>query len=504
MSAEAIAKEIQLGAASLPRSAGTSQQPEEEANFWTPDDAIAPPEDLERLANLTQVSRLRRSCIAAMVQNTVGLGVEIVPQPGREDEASEDEPHEVLDKLDELARRDRRSQRPSFARLLRRVWWDRNEVGNGALEVSRNAVTGEIDGLFHAPGKRVRRLTQRNGWVIGTRSGTERTRFYDFGEKVRYENGKPTGRLAGSASDGFRRDRNELLVVQLYTSESLDYGLPPDAQLAIDYLGDKLAGETNVAFFDSLGVPPTVIAVTVDPSQIEAMPGEQIKLEVPPDVIQKIGDVMRGTRDKSRRVAIVAVPGGSRMEVHELAVRSERDVGFVEYRRDNRHAMLGAWRLSPIFVADIEDANYSTAEVERAITKEQVFDPEQAEATELLQPILDDLGFPHLQLRFRELAIESDAAKRESANDAADRGMITNEEYRDALHLARLPEATDGGEPKDGEMPAGWGKHLVVINRSAPAGEIQRGVESAAQLLAEAQAAGAIGIEAGVGANGAG
>jgi capsid portal protein len=437
-----------------------SEQPADEgSSFWTPSDSIAPPADLEYLAKLTQTSPLRRSCIAAIVQNTVGLGWSIVPREGHEDQMVDDEPEEVMARLNAAARQDSRSGRPNFRKLLRRIAWDKQEVGNGALEVARNRLDGEISGLFHAPGKRVRRLTSRTGWVIGPKSGAGRdqVRFYDFGHKVaRTEEGRPQGLLAGSASEGFRWAKNELLTFQLYTSESRDYGLPPDAQLAWDYLGDKLAAEHNIGFFDNAGVPPTVIFV-----QGEVIKdGPQQRVKVNDGVVRRLQDIMVGGPRRSR-IAVVPLPPGAKAEKIDLAVMSERDMGFTGFRADNRRRTLGAWRISPVFVADIEDAGKYTAEVERAITKEQVFDPEQQDWRDDLDVLLADMGKPHLTFRFDEIRIDSDETRRSSANEAARVGAITNGEFRDRHNLPPLPEAQENAEPKPGEVPFGWNAQLM-------------------------------------------
>lgn len=426
--------------------------------MWTPEDAIEPPEDLEKLARLTTISPIRRSCIAAIVQNTVGLGVRIAPREGHEEEGAEDDPTKAMATLDALARQDQRSRRPNFTQLMARVKWDEQEVGNGYLEISRNRVDGKIDGLFHAPGKRVRRRQGRDGWIIGPRKGpaSERTFFYDFGDKVTYANGEPTGKLA---RQGRKWDVNELIAFQLYTSESRDYGLPPDLQLAWDYLGDKLAAESNLGFFDSSGVPPTLIFVQGEAQNDE---GDTVRFEVSQATVEKIADTVRTSGPSRKRVALVPVPPGTRTDKHDLAVLSERDMGFVNYRSDNRRRTLGAWRLSPVFVADIEDAGRYTAEVERAITKEQVFDPEQERWQDMLsETLLRDLGFGHLQLEFVDIAIDSDAARRDSATSAAEVGVITQGEYRQAHGLPPLSEAEEGTEPEPGQVPFGWNNALV-------------------------------------------
>jgi capsid portal protein len=485
-----IAKVIRISAATMPE--GKSEQPDDD-NRWTPNDAIEPPENLDRLAQLTQISPVRRSCIKAITLNSIGLGVSIVPRVGMEDEAEDGEPQRALDLLNDCARRDVRSGSPTFSKLIQRVKWDEQEVGNGYLEVSRNRVTGRIDGLFHAPGKRVRRLRDRSGWVVGTRSATiaDRVRFDNFGDKVQYDDeGLPMGVL--QSGNGKRWNRNELIAFQLYTSESRDYGLPPDVQLAWDFLGDKNAAETNLGFFDGQGVPPTTFFISVEP---EDSNGNKQTVQISQKTVKAIADTMRSSDNKNKRVAIVPIPSGAKVQREDMTRVSDRDVGFVAFRADNRRRTLGAWRISPIFVADIEDAGKYTADVERAITKEQVFDPEQeAWEEQLSDTLLRDLGFPHLRFSFKDIEIETDTTRRQAANDAASYNVITRGEYRERQGFPPMPEADEGQEPEPGQVPYGWNAELIdSSSASTPdALGIQRGAEAAASLLAEAQAAGGL------------
>jgi capsid portal protein len=451
---------------------GESTQAEAQAGGdpWTPDGAVQPPLSLDSLAGLTKVSRMRRSCIAAVAHNTVGLGYELKVKEGHEDEIDGDPTEyarEARAALGALSQRDRMLKRPSFTKQQTTVSWDKYEVGNGYLEVARNRLTGKISGLFHAPGKRLRRLKDRTGWVMLNRAGGsipgDGIRFYDFGEKVAYDDdGAPQPRVA---RNGLRWETNEIIPFQLYTSESRDYGLPPDAQLSGDYLGDKLAGDTNISFFGSSGVPPTVIFVHGE----ETEKGQVTQIEVDPRFVAQVQDALRGGPNARGRVAIIGVPSGFQAQVENLAVTSERDMGFIAYRGDNRRASLAAYRLSPVFVADIEDAGKYTAEVERAITKEQVFDPEQQDVEAILNGTIVAELFPHLEIVFDELAIKGDEAVRESANDAADRGVITRREYRTAHGYGPLPEADAGAEPQAGEVPHGWNDELVPLRAPGPA-----------------------------------
>ena len=428
------------------RGAGKSVQGDQGDPF-TPKGAIDPPENLEQLAKLTQVSRTRRSCIEAIVQNTVGLGFELVANEG--EDVSEEELRGWEQHLDTLARRDERLGRPSFTRLLAAVKWDEEEVGNGRLEVSRNAISTQIDGLYHVPGKRVRRLKDRDGYVMyeQLKPVEQMTRFYDFGEK--YEDGRiRTGR---------DKAINELIAFHLFTSESRDYGLPRDTQLAVDYLADKRAAEQNAGHFENNGVPPTVIFVQGTESQDGQGP---VPYEVSPRLVQQIADTLKGQGGRDNRVAIVPVPPGTQTDRHDLARISDRDIGHVDFRRDVRRATLGAFRISPVFVADIEDAGKYTADVERAITKEQLFDPEQNRWADIInQTIVAEITDGRARLRFKEIAIAHDEKRRAGAAALAERSALTNREYREAHDFPPLEEGD--------AIPEGWGEQLVASGEGA-------------------------------------
>lgn len=433
--------------------------------FGAPDDTIRPPEDLGGLAALSTISGTRRAIIDTMALNTVGLGVSVDPLDGHElsNQDVTRQRRSILDQLDALARRDRRLECSALEDLLSAVKHDEEACGNGAIEVSRNRRTGQIDGLFHVPGHRVRRKRDRSGYYVVSLSGNtdKAVSFYNFGEKVIYDgSGNPTGKLVGGGAK--RWDRNELIVFRLYTTESRDYGLPRDVALAQDYLGDKLAADANTGFFDASATPPTVIFVQGE----QQKNGAKITFKVPDGTVKAIADTMRPEPGRRARVAIIPVPAGTKTDVHQLSVMSDRDMGFTEFRDDNRQRMLSAFRMQPIFVAVSDQGRYD-AEVQRSITLEQLFDPEQRRWERKLQhTLLTDLGHTGWKFNFKRLAVEGDVVRRESTERGAEVGAVTNREFREAHGMGPLPEGPDG------VVPEGWNDQLIDPSIAAGMGAV--------------------------------
>lgn len=465
---------VDLGA-----SAGVSNQPDDDPTLSTPNDAINPPESLEQLALWSAINQTRRSCIEAIALNTVGLGYELVVEPGHEREGDND-PRATIRKarhaLETAAARDTRLERPSLIEIAKAAKTDQEEVGWGFIECSRNRTTGLIDGLYHLPGKRMRRLQSREGYLLLAPNGDlQDVRYFtNFGTKVeRDDDGRPTARLADGHEGGWRR--NEVLCFKLYNSESRDYGAPRDFALALEYLGDKLAAEANVGYFQNGGTMPTVLFVQGDEKKGA---GRDINVNVPPEVTERITATLRGRGPATGggRVAIVPLPQGVKAQKEVLGQIAERDIGYVQFRDDMRQRTISAFRVSPIFIAIADESRYG-AEIERAITKEQVFDPEQEHwQTKLSNTILPDIGFPELGVRFKDIAIENDVTKRSSADMRAENGVITRRDYIVAHGGAPYPEAAKADdeiewagrpyksvEPEPGQVPFGWNDEMLSV-----------------------------------------
>lgn len=455
-----IEAELEVAYIDLAKDTTQTQVVEFGEQLATPEDCLEPPENVGSLAALTKVSYVRRSCIEAIALNTVGLGYTLGPRTSAANPAKPTEPsgdtgdriNEAEAALEAVARRDSRMDNPSLATLLRTVKTDEEETGQGYIEVSRDRRTGLIDGLYQAPSARVRRRVKRDGYVLLPPDGDPKrgVRFDNFGTKVLYDaERQPTNRLAPGAG----WDRNELLPFKLYSSESRDYGLPRDVALVGDYLADKLATDANVSFFDSSGTPPTVLFVQGS----ESRDGGRITFKVPQETSQRIAATLRADAGHKHRVAIVPVPPGTTTNAVQLGEVADRDMGFNEFRASNAQRGLAAFRLQPIFVpvAGVE-ARYD-AEVQRAITLEQVFDPEQDRyEARLTATVLNDLGFADLAITFKRMAVEGDATRREASERLAEVGAITYGELREAHGYRPLEE--------DGQhVPDGWNRDLVPV-----------------------------------------
>lgn len=441
---------------------GTSSQPKEDDWLRTPQDAYEPPVPMESLRDLTQMNDVRATCIETISTNTVGLGYDLVVDVSHEREVS-DPSADIASahaQLESLARRDTRLNTPSFTELLRAVKYDEEETGWGFIEVSRDVRTGALSGLFHVPSWRMRRMKRDDGYLMLDHHGSgldNPTPFYEYGTKVAYDDaGKPTNKL----QKGRQWDVNEVLCWRLYTSESRDYGLPRDVAMAIEYLGDKLSKESNVSFFDSSGTPPTVIFVQGEENKDGT---GKVTFKVPQETADRIAGTLKSDSGHRHRVAIIPVPPGTKTAVEKLGEFSDRDVGFTQYRQDNARRTVSSFRLQPIFVPAVSDQGRYTAEVQRAITLEQLFDPEQRRYEEdLTESLLRELGLGHLRLRFKRLAVEDDKTRRDSAQAMGEVGAITRREYRAAHGFGPIPEAAEGATPKPGQVPFGWNDELIT------------------------------------------
>jgi capsid portal protein len=456
---------VALQAVELDPGAGETTQPPGESEQWTPDDTIQPPEDMIAFKRLTETSEPRATSIASLVRNTVGLGWDITPWPYRE-RVDDEVVKEAREQLDLLARRDVVMGRPSFSDLMEAVKWDQKEVGNGYLEVSRNRLTGKVDGLYHVPGEKIRRKRERDGWVMGQNAtlipnDPYRVDYFNFGEKVAYDKGgTPQRKLSDGARGKGGWKRNELIPFREYSSASRDYGVPRDASLAVEYLASRFVEEWTAGYFHGSGVPPTLIFVQGE----EQKQGNRIRFTVPQSTMNRIGQSLNANAKPGARVAVIPVPPGTKIDSVGLAELSERDITFGDFKTMHRRNVGSAFGLMPIFYGDVESGGRYTAEVQRSLTLEQTFDPDQRQTEDRLwTTLMCDLGYHDLRIKFKRLAVEGDAVRRESAVNMAEVGAITMGEYRSA----------NGYGPLD-EDEYGEGFNARLVNAGPPPGAENR------------------------------
>lgn len=436
---------VEVRALEVDADSGGTTQPD--ADIWTPQDTIEPPENLPWLNRLTKASQIRGICIGALARNTVGLGWEIGVWPEHEGQVDKQTIRDARHHLDALARRDKRLDRPSFSDLMYAVKRDLEEYGNAAIEASRNRRTGKLTGLFHLPGQKLRRKSDRSGWVMGQNpelvDDSSRIDYYNFGEKVEYdEKGNPQPRLQ-TPGKGWKR--NEVIHFRHYTSESRDYGLPRDIDLTIEYVAVQAVTEWTQSFFKGSGVPPTMLFV----QGTEQKTGNRIRYTVNDNVLRRIQQAMK-TDSSGDSVVVVPVPPGTQVHAEQLSKLSDRDITFDEFKKAHRRNSGAAFGLMPIFYGDVDDSGRYTAEVQRALTLEETFDPDQRYVEDKMwTTVLADCGYSELRLIFKRLAVEADSARREIANNGADRGAITVGEWRNMNGLSPLPSELEPDDPKN-------------------------------------------------------
>lgn len=464
---------VELTTAEIGQQAGQSAQAPDQDSLWTPGDCIPPPERLHLLQLLTDTSSPRGTSLGSLVRNTVGLGWDVDVWPHKSATDKESEIADARERIDAAARRDRRLDRPSFSSLIEAVKRDQKEIGNGYIEVTRNRRTGEIDGLFFVPGARVRRRWGRVGYVMGQNADSVegdpiRTDYLNFGEKVVYDaNGRPTNRLDTKffAKANLRPlwKTNELIAFREYTPRSRDYGLPRDYNLVVEYAAARFVNEWTSSFFEGSGAPPKM--VFVQGQEERGSNQSRVRFTVPQATMRRIHQGLKADAQPGDRVVVIPVPPGTQVQEVDLGELSDRDLTFSEFKKMHaRHVGAALGPLSPIFYGDVDDAGRYTAEVQRSITLEQVFDPDQRETEDRLwNTVFLDLGLDDLRLKFKRLAVEGDAVRRESANNLSERGAIEVGELRTAHGLGPLDETVHGA-----------GANRRLVNTGLPRGAEDR------------------------------
>ena len=390
-------------------------------------DVITPPYNMYELANFYDTNFANHAAIDAKVENVVGLGYrfDITDRTMLSFEMSDDE-----GKVDRARNRIERAKimlrdwleglndDDSFTTTMEKVYTDLQATGNGFLEVGRK-VNGEIGYVGHIPATtvRVRRLKDGFLQIIGNKI----VYFRNFGAT----NANPV------TSD---RRPNEIIHLKQYSPLNTFYGIPDILAALPSLIGDQLASQYNIDYFENKAVPRYVITVK----------GAKLSADAEDKMFRFL---QTGLKSQSHRTLYIPLPGDTennkvefKMEPIENGIQ---EGSFKEYRKQNRDDILIAHQVPISKLGGSDSAAIAAAISQDRTFKEQVSRPAQRYLEKMVNKIVKEKT-DVLELRFNELTLTDEIAQSQILERYVKTQVMTPNEAREKLDL---PQRADGDSP---------------------------------------------------------
>ena len=374
-------------------------------------EALRPPyEPLSMAPLMEQNTRLKR-CIDVIARNTVGLGYDIVPLEDLD--LGPESPKELLD-LVELERTiakalfDDPNDMMSFTDTMVCVSTDEESTGNGYLEVVRDNFTMSIVGLYHGPSIsfRIRRgnglkkedpkyIAEGDGFIQVT-STNEKVYFKRFGDRRRIN--CETGQVIpqGKAFDP-RKLATEILHFRKYFPSSRYYGVPDYVPSVPAILGNRMAAERNVVFFENDATPKMII--TVSGGRLDDTSSEDVK--------KFLKREHKGAKNAHRILVLQATKQSAlsdaqvTIDVTPLQSGAGEDASFQTYRAANDEEIREAFGIAKVILGTTTEVSRAAAAVSWESTKDQIFEPiTDGKEYAFLHTIFKDQGWDRTFLEF--------------------------------------------------------------------------------------------------------
>jgi PBSX family phage portal protein len=416
-------------------------------------DVITPPYNMYEFANFYDTNFANHAAIDAKVENVVGLGYrfDITDRTLLSFEMSDDE-----GKVDRARNRIERAKimlrdwleslndDDSFTTTMEKVYTDLQATGNGFLEIGRK-VNGEIGYVGHIPATTVRVRRLRDGFVQII--GNKIVYFRNFGAK----NTNPV------TSDS---RPNEIIHLKQYSPLNTFYGIPDILAAMPALIGDQLASQYNIDYFENKAVPRYVITVK----------GAKLSADAEDKMFRFL---QTGLKAQSHRTLYIPLPGDTennkvefKMEPIENGVQ---EGSFKEYRKQNRDDILIAHQVPISKLGGSDSAAIAAALSQDRTFKEQVSRPAQRYLEKMVNKIVKEKT-DVLELKFNELTLTDEIAQSQILERYVKTQVMTPNEARDKLDLPQRP---------DGDMPFVMSPRQATDARADLAGNRQRDAERA-------------------------
>ena len=390
-------------------------------------DVITPPYNMYEFANFYDTNFANHAAIDAKVENVVGLGYrfDITDRTMLSFEMNEDQ--EMVGRARNRIERakivirdwlESLNDDDSFTTTMEKIYTDLQATGNGFLEVGRK-VNGEVGYIGHIPATtvRVRRLKDGFLQIIGNKI----VYFRNFGAR----NPDP---VTGDTRP------NEIIHLKQYSPLNTFYGIPDILAAMPSLIGDQLAAQYNIDYFENKAVPRYVITVK----------GAKLSADAEDKMFRFL---QTGLKAQSHRTLYIPLPGdsdGNKVEFKMEPIENGIQEGsFKEYRKQNRDDILIAHQVPISKLGGSDSGSIAAALAQDRTFKEQVSRPAQKYLEKMVNKLVKEKT-DVLELRFNELTLTDEIAQSQILERYVKTQVMTPNEARDKLDL---PQRSDGDEP---------------------------------------------------------
>jgi PBSX family phage portal protein len=306
----------------------------------------------------------------------------------------------------------------SFQKTMEKFYTDVQATGNGFIEIGRT-VTGEIGYVGHIPATTIRVRRIRDGYVQII--GQKLVYFRNFGAT----NPNPV------TSD---TRPNEIIHYKEYSPLNTFYGIPDIIAAMPSLIGDQLASQYNIDYFQNKAVPRYVIVTK----------GAKLSGDAEDKMFRFL---QTGLKGQNHRTLYIPLPGDTdnqkvefKMEPIENGIQ---DGSFKEYRKQNRDDILIAHQVPISKLGGSESGGTAAAIAQDRTFKEQVSRPAQKHIEKVVNKIIKEKT-DIIEFRFNELTLTDEITQSQILERLVKTQIMMPNEAREVLDL---PQRSDGDEP---------------------------------------------------------
>jgi PBSX family phage portal protein len=408
--------------------AGTKQIEPELVYGYTYLDCVTPPENMDYLTKLYDISPAHRAAVDAKVASVYGLGWQLVEskrfkrtkERTRSDsgtKSAEDTFQKAADEIEEFL--DNCNDRDVFEEVLRKVGIDYETTGNAYIEIGRE-ITGKIGYIGHIPSQYMRVRRERDGYIQLFSNLV--TYFRNFGDDI-----------PNTITDD--PNPNEIIHLKKYTPTNTYYGVPEIFAAKNALAGNEFASRYNLDFFENQAIPR--YAIIARKSSLSTA-----------SVARLIEFFESGVRGQPHRTIFVPLTDNPDAEIKfEQIDKGDKDASFGDYTDANNQMIFMAHR-TPFTRAGVyaKGMTLSAARDADKVFKESVSRPEQEIFEKWFNKIIKELS-PWVEFKLNELAL----------TDEDTQSKIDEREVRMGIQVPDEVRAKKGQAPRpDGKGKEPW------------------------------------------------